>query len=178
MTPQRPAVGEPFPAIELPTLSGRSRMLGKSREGFSWQLVLVYRGKHCPLCTKYLRELNDQLDALNELGVDVIAVSADGEERARSQINDVRPRFDVAYDLSLDQMNTLGLYVSGPRNGIDVDSPFAEPGLFVINAEGQLQIADISNVPFARPNLEAIVRGIRVLRGITEIYPINGTYAA
>lgn len=178
MTNQRPAVGKPLLAIELATLKGEKRTLGKPTNGFSWQLIVVYRGKHCPLCTSYLKELDAQLDTLNDLGVDVIAISADSEDRARFQIEEVHPGYDVAYGLSADHMKALGLYISGPRNGMNVEGPFAEPGLFVVNTNGQLQIADISNVPFARPNLDAVTRGIRFLQGITETHPINGTHVA
>ena len=74
-------------------------------------------------------------------------------------------------------MRTLGLYVSGPRNGMDVEGPFAEPGLFVVNDQGRLQIVDISNVPFARPSLTSLVKGIRFLRGLSGDFPVNGTHA-
>ena len=34
------------------------------------------------------------------------------------------------------QMLALGLYVSEPRSEEETDRPFAEPGVFVINADG------------------------------------------
>lgn len=173
----KPAVGNLFPPIELPVLSGGKRSLSEPLQGFDWQLSVVYRGKHCPLCTNYLKDLNAALPELNELGVDVLAVSADSEKRAKAQMAEVEPNFAVGYGLTVEQMHTLGLYVSGPRNGIDVEGPFAEPGLFVINDVGRLQMVDVSNVPFARPHLPTIVRGLRFVRGATTPFPINGTYA-
>ena len=92
-------------------------------------------------------------------------------------MTDVVPVFDVAYGLTLEHMQQLGLFISGPRNGMDVEGAFAEPGLFVINQDNILQIADISNVPFARPKLDSLVKGIRFIRGLTETFPTNGTYA-
>ena len=61
MTTPKLAAGSVFPAIDLPVLSGGTRSLAKPRDGFDWQLTIVYRGKHCPLCTTYLKELNDRL---------------------------------------------------------------------------------------------------------------------
>jgi len=177
MTSTKLAAGSAFPAIRLPVLDGGSRALSGPSAGFDWMLVVVYRGRHCPLCTAYLRELNDALNDLNDLGVDVIAVSADSEARARAQMAEVSPKFDVAYGLTIPQMEALGLYVSGPRNGLDVDAPFAEPGLFVVDEAGVLQIVDISNVPFSRPSLEWITKGIGFRRGPMRDAPINGTYA-
>lgn len=177
MTSPKLSTGRQFPLIDLPTLSGSTRSLAQPRDGFDWLLTLVYRGKHCPLCTTYLKDLNTALPELRELGVDVVAVSADSEDRAVAQMAEVSPDFDVAFGLTVAQMEDLGLYVSGPRNGMNVDGPFAEPGLFVINEDGALQITDVSNVPFARPSLQSIVKGIRFLRGMTESFPVNGSHA-
>jgi len=41
-------------------------------------------------------------------------------------------------------MKSLGLYVSEPRSEQETDRPFAEPGVFVVNADGLLQVLDIS----------------------------------
>ncbi|NVK35473.1 MAG: AhpC/TSA family protein [Rhodobacteraceae bacterium] len=177
MTSKKLAAGSPFPAITLPVLGGDKRSLSAPRNGFDWMLVVVYRGKHCPLCTTYLQELNAILPDLNGQGVDVIAVSADDEKRAAAQMVDVVPAFDVAFGMTVPQMQELGLFISGPRNGSDVNAPFAEPGLFVLDEAGTIQIIDISNVPFARPDLTWIAKGIGFRRGPMKEAPINGTYA-
>ncbi|KPB02929.1 peroxiredoxin-like family protein [Ahrensia marina] len=176
MTSRKLAAGAVFPAIEIPMLNGGRRALPTPSGNYDWMLVVVYRGKHCPLCTKYLQELNSVLPALNELGVDVVAVSADSEDRASAQMREVRPAFDVGYGLTIPQIEEMGLYISGPRNGVDVEKPFAEPGLFVIDQDGIVQIIDISNVPFSRPDLEWIAKGIGFRRGPMKEAPINGTY--
>ena len=71
-------------------------------------------------------------------------------------------------------MNTLGLYISDPRSEKETDHPFAEPGVFVTNAKGEIQIIDISNAPFARPELEALANGLSFIR--KNDYPIRGTH--
>ncbi len=178
MTSQKLSTGEPFPDLNLNLIDGQESLISKSSGEFTWKLLIVYRGKHCPLCTRYLIELNNILDDLNELDVDVIAVSADSKEKAMAHLAEINPRYDVAYGLTVEQMQKLGLYISGPRNGMNVDAPFAEPGLFVINERNQLQLIDISNVPFARPSLQSILNGLRFLREMTRSFPINGSYAA
>lgn len=169
--------GQEFQRLTVNKLGGGSLTLGEPAEGFEWQLIVVYRGKHCPLCTRYLDELNEALPEFNKAGVDVIAVSADSEVRATAQIAEVRPDFSVGYDLSMEQMQRLGLFISEPRLGMDAERPFSEPGLFVINNAGKLQIIDISNVPFARPSVRSLVMGINFLRNRAEEFPINGTYS-
>jgi hypothetical protein len=76
------------------------------------------------------------------------------------------------YDLSVEQMYRLGLYVSAPRSAEETDRPFSEPGVFVLNPQGQVQIVDVSNAPFARPDLKALLKGVRFV--MDKEYPIRG----
>ena len=177
MTATKLAAGQDFPVIKTARLGGGEIELGVPAQGHDWRLVVVYRGKHCPICTKYLSTLNEHLPELNTLGIDVVAVSADPEEKAASQIVEVGPDFDVGYGLTLEQMQGLGLYISEPRSAAETDRPFAEPGLFVVNAEGKLQVADTSNAPFARPDLKSLVMGLGFIRNPENNYPIRGTHA-
>ncbi|WP_299298395.1 redoxin domain-containing protein [uncultured Tateyamaria sp.] len=172
-----PRPGAPFPSITVPQLGGGTLALGQPQGGHDWQLVVVYRGKHCPLCTRYLSELQSIVEPLAELGIDVVAVSADAEDRAAHQVAEAGVTLPVGYGLAVDQMRDLGLYVSGPRHGVDVEGPFAEPGLFVVGSAGDLRMVDISNVPFMRPQLSALVGGLRFMRGRPEDVPANGTFA-
>ncbi len=173
----KPEAGQGFPLINVARLGGGELELGAPAHGHDWRLVVVYRGKHCPVCTKYLSALNALLPELNALGIDVVAVSADPQEKAEIQMAEVRHDFEVGYDLTLAQMRTLGLYVSQPRSAAETDRPFAEPGLFVVNAEGKLQVVDISNAPFARPDLKSLLMGLTFIRNPENNYPIRGTHA-
>ena len=178
MTSQKTTAGADFPEINIGRLGGGNLALGAPQGGHDWQMVVVYRGKHCPMCTTYLKELETLLPEFHALGVDVVAVSADPEDKASDQIALVQPSFPVGYDLSLDQMLELGLYVSDPRSPEENDRPFAEPGIFVVNADGQVQVTDISNAPFARPDLNTLLGGLRFIRNPENNYPIRGTRAA
>lgn len=170
------SASQPFPKMTVARYGGGEVVLGAPSDSNAWQLVVVYRGKHCPLCTEYLLELNAVLPELKALNIDVVAVSVDPEEKARIQLEQVKPNFEVGYDLSIEQMQTLGLYISHPRSPEEHDRPFAEPGLFVINEEGAIQVIDISNAPFTRPDLKSLVMGLTFLRNPENNYPIRGTY--
>lgn len=171
MTPKI-AAGSPFPETRVQILGGDEIDLAvPSKE---WRMVVVYRGKHCPLCTKYLTALNDKVADLSEIGIDVVAVSGDPEEKAEVQMDLVKPAYPVGYGLTIDQMHSLGLYISKPRSDQETDRPFAEPGVFVINDDGAVQIVDISNAPFARPDLDSLVGGLAFVR--KHEYPIRGTH--
>lgn len=168
--------GETFPQQTVPQLGGGELVLGAPGRGHEWQMVVVYRGLHCPLCKRYLGKLEEIQGKYHALGIDVVAVSGDPEDKAQAFVDEVGLSFPVGYGLTEAQMHALGVYVSDPRSPQETDRPFAEPGVFVINGDGQLHIVDISNAPFARPDLEALVGGLEFVRG--NDYPIRGTRAA
>ncbi len=127
--------------------------------------------------TIYARALLDRgLVAFHSAAeTEVIAVSGDPKEKAESEVNEENWRFPVGYDLRPDQMRQLGLYISEPRSPQETDRPFAEPGLFIINPQGKIQVVDISNAPFARPELGGVLKGLKFIQ--EKQYPIRGTLA-
>ena len=176
MTKNILTAGQIFPDISVEKLTGGKLHLSTPSELYDWRMVIVYRGKHCPICTNYLTTLNKLLPEFQAIGVDVVAVSADTVDKAQSQMEEITPSFDVGYGLTLEQMQKLGLYISNPRSAAETDRPFAEPALFVINAKGELQIIDISNAPFARPELSSMLMGLKFIRNPDNNYPIRGTH--
>jgi len=168
--------GHPLPDITVPRLGGGQLTLGRPEGGRDWAMVVVYRGKHCPLCHKYLGQLQSLLADYHALGVDVAVVSGDPQDRAHAMADEVGLTMPVGHDLSLEQMRTLGLYVSDPRTPQETDRPYPEPAVFVVNDEGNLQVVDISNAPFARPDLSALHGGLKFIRD--NAYPVRGTRAA
>ncbi len=165
------AAGAAFPMISVARLGG-GEITPAAMEG--WRLLVVYRGKHCPLCKPYLTTLDGLVDTFAEAGVQVMAISADPVEKATADVAEFGWRFPLGYGLSIAQMQALGLYVSDPRSAQETDRPFAEPGLFLINPAGTVQIVDISNAPFSRPDLAAIARGAKRIQEMN--YPIRGTH--
>lgn len=100
--------GSAFPEITAKLLSGDTVELGKPQNGADWQLVVVYRGRHCPLCTRYLNQLEGYKNSLREIGVDLVAVSGDSKAQLENHLNDLNISFPIAYALELEQMNELG----------------------------------------------------------------------
>jgi peroxiredoxin len=171
-THHRVMPGEKMPRMTLPAVDGGEAQLGG---GGGWQVAVVYRGRHCPLCRKYLKTLDGLLEDFRETGAEVIALSGDPRQRAEEEAAEEGWRFPVACELSENQMRALGLYISEPRSAQETDRPFPEPGLFVTNRHGVLQIVDISNAPFARPDLQGVLNGLKFIQ--EKDYPIRGTAA-
>lgn len=59
MTSIKLSAGEKFPQLKVKILGGGEIRLGEPQNGATWQMVVLYRGKHCPLCTKYLAKINE-----------------------------------------------------------------------------------------------------------------------
>ncbi|KKD60988.1 thioredoxin peroxidase [Grimontia sp. AD028] len=169
------AAGSEFPSITLKDLEGGEHTLGKPREGATWQMVVVYRGRHCPMCTRYLNHLEDYKEKLADISIDIVAASGDSSTQLEEHMTRLEVSFPLAYGLSEAQMKELGLWVSLPRSEQETDHNFAEPGLFVINEQGTVQVVDISNNPFVRPDVETLVNGLAWIRNPDNNYPIRGT---
>ncbi|MDE3239763.1 MAG: redoxin domain-containing protein [Paracoccaceae bacterium] len=138
-----------------------------------WQALFVFRGQHCPICKRYLATLETKRSAFTELGVEIAAVSADSAEQTRIVAEAAQPGFPLLYGMSEQAMKALGLYISDPRSEKETDHPFPEPGLFVLRPDGCLQIVDVANAPFVRPELDTLLGGLRFV--IANDYPVRGT---
>mgnify|MGYP000846136296 CR=1 FL=1 len=72
---------QPVPNLNLPLLEGGRFVLGAA-PGERFDLVVFYRGLHCPICAKYLLELERLVPEFEKRGVRVLAASSDDAERA------------------------------------------------------------------------------------------------
>jgi len=158
MPTPKPVAGEILKPITTLQLGGGEITIGGVRE--NWSLVVIYRGRHCGRCKKYLKILNDMRQRWRDAGFDVAVVSADPAEKAQADRDEFGWEFDLGYDLSEEQMATLGVYVSDPLTASETDRRFAEPGVFVLRPDGSLLLIAISNGPSARPDLEELLDGM------------------
>lgn len=172
------AAGAKFPELIVKDRHGKQVDISKPANGCDWKMVIVFRGVHCPLCTKYLKSLPALLQRFKDAKIDVAAVSADSVEQLGKHLEALEfdDSFPIYCGMTVEQMQNLGLYVSYPRSEKETDHLFAEPGLFVIDEGKNTRLIDISNGPFARPDLEQVIFGLEWIRN--NEYPIRGTYPA
>lgn len=166
----RPEVGAPVDPLRFETVSGRAVTVGHPTA--RWTMLFVYRGRHCPRCKRFLNKLNDVLTHWTAV-MDVVVVSADTAEKARADKAEFGWGFELAYGMTEAQMRSLGLYVSDPLSEAETSDRFAEPGAFAIRPDGTLMLADISNGPAARPDLEELLDGM--IFNIENDRPVRGT---
>ena len=170
------ATRQPVPNLSVSTLDGPTWALDQQAvENFT--MVVFYRGLHCPKCKLSLTELNRKAGEFAELGVGIIAVSCDDEDRARTARDDWKlHNLTIGYGLSIDDARAWGLYIS-TSNGvtsIGVEEPelFCEPGLFVIQSDGNLYMTAIQSMPFARPLFAEVAPAIKFV--LEKGYPARG----
>ena len=170
MPTPKPVPGTILAPMALPQVGGGTITVGGSRE--NWSLLVVYRGKHCPRCKRFLNKLQAVHNDWTAL-MDVTVVSADTAEKAAADIAEFGWEFDLCHGLTEPQMRALGLYVSDPLSEAETEARFAEPGAFALKPDGTLMLVDISNGPAARPDLEELLDGMRF--NIENDRPVRGT---
>lgn len=166
--------GGVLPEITLPLVGGGEAVLGQADVASHWRLVFIYRGYHCPICHQYLTKLDSLKDDFLAANAEIIVASGDPEAKAAAMVAEEGLGLQVAYGMSIEQMQSLGLWISEPRSADETDRPFAEPALFAINRDGKIQLIDQSNTPFNRSDLVELLDTVIWVQ--ENNYPIRGTY--
>lgn len=168
----------PVPALRVTLTTGERFVLG-AKPGEKFDLIVFYRGLHCPLCAKYLLELERLAPEFAARGVQLLAVSSDDEDRARQMATKVNANaLQFGYGLSLKSARQWGLYISTSRGqtsiGIEEPALFSEPGVFIVAPDGTLYYGAVQTMPFARPAFQDLLGAIDF--AISKNYPARGEY--
>ncbi len=169
-----PTAGHALPAVSVTLMDGSTIDVAKATG--KWRLFIVYRGKHCGRCTKYLNTLESMQGQWHDAGFDIVVTSADPEQKTADNVAANGWTFPMGHSLSEQDMHQLGLYVSDPLTPEENDRRFAEPGVYVLRDDGTVQIAAISNGPSARPDLAELLDGM--VFTINNGKPARGTATA
>jgi len=166
---------QPVPELSVSTLQGPWSLSEQDPENFT--MVVFYRGLHCPICSKYLAELNKLADDFAEVGVSVLAVSSDSEDRAQQAREGWGlDKINLGYGLSVDQARDWGLHRSAGRGktsiGIEEPAEFSEPGLYLVRPDNSLYWGQVSTMPFARPHFREILGALGF--ALANDYPARG----
>jgi peroxiredoxin len=176
--PQALLPRHPVPALNVPLVGGGRFVLGAA-PGERFDLIVFYRGLHCPLCAKYLLELERLSGEFASRGLQVLALSSDTEERGNEMAQKVQASgLKFGYGLSLKSARQWGLYISTSRGktsiGIDEPALFSEPGVFIVRPDGTLYYGAVQTMPFARPGFQDLLGAIDF--AIAKDYPARGEY--
>jgi len=166
------------PALVVETLDhGSFDLASETPERMT--LICFYRGLHCPICAMYLKELERLTPEFADRGVTTIAVSSDGEPRARDMQKQIAAtNLRIGYGLPLSEARKWGLYISTSRGktsiGIVEPDLFSEPGLFLLRPDRTIYYLSVQSMPFVRPNFKELLHALDFV--IEHNYPARGEY--
>jgi peroxiredoxin len=166
---------QPVPALEVETLDGSWSLADHDPENFT--MVVFYRGLHCPICSKYIGELDKLSDDFSEIGVSILVLSGDDRERAEQAREDwALSSLNIGYGVNSEQAREWGLHLSAGRGktsiGIEEPDEFSEPGSFIVRPDNTLYWSQISTMPFARPHFREIIGALKF--ALENDYPARG----
>ncbi len=166
------------PALDLPLTTG-GRYVGGQSSGERFDLLVFYRGLHCPICAKYLLELERLGEEFQKRGVRIVAISSDEVSRAQEMATKVSAHhIQVAYGLDLAMARRWGLYISSSKGkssiGLEEPALFSEPGVFLIKPDQTLYYGSTQTMPFARPSFGDLLAAVDF--AIQKDYPARGEF--
>ncbi len=167
------------PALDLPLVGGGNWSLAdQNPENFT--LIVFYRGRHCPICSMYLGDLNRKAAEFAERGVNIVVASTDVEQRAADAKSEWKlEKLEVAYGMSIEKARELGLYISAGRGktsiGIEEPDLFSEPGVYLVRPDQTLYYGATQTMPFARPGFADLLKAVDF--AIDKNYPARGEVA-
>ena len=161
-----------LPALSVPLLGGGTWTLADQTPG-TFTIVVFYRGKHCPICKTYLKEIEGHLDQAEAQGIEIVAISMDSEDRAAATVEETSAnRLKIGYNLPEHAARDWELYISSARADTQEPTLFSEPGLFVVRPDGTLFFAQVQSAPFTRPDFAKLLSGLKFV--VENNYPARG----
>lgn len=159
------------PVLKVKTVNGMKWDL-RDQQPENFTLVVFYRGLHCPVCKKYLEELNSKIERLNDNGINVISISANSGRIAEETVVKWNiEKLTIGHSFSIEDARKWDLYISKGVNNKEPDT-FFEPAIFLINPDNTLYAASIQSMPFARPSIDDIIKSTDLI--IDTSYPARG----
>ena len=115
-------------------------------------VLFFYRGKWCPVCSKYLNNYQDSIDILTGMGVNVVAVTPESIENVEQTVRLHNLTFTVIYDCQEQIMKDYNVmfevtqdYQELIRKNLSIDiagnngrdkAHLPVPAAFIINRDG------------------------------------------
>ncbi|MEM7109810.1 MAG: peroxiredoxin-like family protein [Bacteroidota bacterium] len=168
---KRPTPKHQAPELSFPLL-GEEQFTLNDQQPEHFSLIVFYRGLHCPICEKYLQQLQELLPEFENRGVKIVAVSMDSEKRARlARQKWGITKLHLGYGLSEPQAKDWGLFLSKAVREGEPDQ-FSEPGLFLVDNTNKVYYSALNSNPWGRPYLPSFVKAVDYI--VSSGYPARG----
>jgi peroxiredoxin len=151
--------GDSFPELTVQALGGGRLSLPGDLAG-SFGVVLFYRGSWCPYCVAQLSAFGRAEAALAELGIKVVALSADDEGAAAAFAAKHEIAFPIGYGVDVDRVAAAtGTYVN--------DQPrYLQSTGFVLDPAGKVLTAVYSSLAIGRLVADDVIGFVRYVRSL------------
>lgn len=158
----RPKVGDAAPAFSLENLKGEQVSLEQVRKQGRVVLIVLrgWPGYQCPLCTKQVGDFLGQAKQFQAAGASVVTVypgpAADLDEHAKEFVQGMTfpANFRFLVDPEYAFVNTYGLRW-------DALNETAFPSTFIIDADGKIVFAKVSDSHGGRSSAEEVLKALR-----------------
>lgn len=151
--------GDALPDLRLPSVSDGMVSLRDAIAG-AWSVVLFYRGNWCPFCNAQLAAFARRLPQLEQLGVHIIAISADNVDEARQTVDHNHIAFPVLY--GADPHTTAATF--GTHVATDEHGTYTNSSGFIVDPNGSIFLAVYSSGAIGRIVAEDALGMIKYLQ--------------
>jgi peroxiredoxin len=151
--------GDAFPKLDVPAVGGGTIALPAALAG-SWGVILIYRGAWCPFCNAQLAGFAAEKEALDALGVKVVALSVDDEATSGATKAKNQVQFPVGHSADADAVAAAtGAFVNPSRH-------FLEPAGFVLAPDGTVRAAAYATSAIGRVVAKDVVGFVGYMQSV------------
>lgn len=151
--------GDACPTLSVPAVGGGKIALPDVFAG-AWGVVIVYRGAWCPFCNAQLAGFAAEKDALDGLGIRVVALSVDDEAASAATIAKNHLQFPVGHSANPDAVRAAtGAFVNPTPH-------YLQPAGFVIGPDGTVKAAVYATSAIGRMLAKDVVGFVGYLKSV------------
>jgi peroxiredoxin len=148
--------GDRFPDLSIRTIGGGEMVLPRDVEG-SYSVILFYRGAWCPYCKSQLAAFARAHSTLRSIGIEVVAISVDGEAVSAELVERMRLNFPVGFGVRADEISAAtGAYVAD-------GATYLQSTGFVLDKTGRILTAVYSSGAIGRLVPEDVAGFVRYI---------------
>ena len=151
--------GAAFPKLTIAAVGGGAIVLPDAFAG-SWGVALIYRGAWCPFCNAQLAGYAAEKEALDRIGIKVVALSVDDEATSAATVAKNHLQFPVGHSANGDAVAAAtGAFVNAnPR--------YLQPAGFVLAPDGTVKASVYATSAIGRMLAKDVVGFVGYLQSV------------
>ena len=152
--------------FELPDVRGGTFRLGEALKRGP-VLLVFYRGGWCPICNSQLGELSQHYDEVEQLGVQIAAISNEEVRQGEKVLKKVGPPYPLLLDGKSEVIEAVGLEVvrRDPLGFVLRKEGYAHPGMILVGEGGEVLWSYRGKNYRDRPSMETVLEALRESAG-------------